>query len=130
MSKYKLITIVELSGINLIQKLEVNGKCNFDEFYKGIVNEGTYVEELDTIQLYLSKLGQNEDIPAKKFKELKGRKGSDNIKDYELITGNLRVYCCKGSNRDKIIILAGKKSNQKKDIPKFRKIKLDFINET
>ena len=129
MHKYKLVTIEEVSGVNLIQKLEINGKCQFDKFYDEIKNDGTYKAELDVIQAYLSKLGQNEDIPPKKFKELKGRKNNDNIKDYELITYNLRVYCIKGEKKNKIIIIAGKKTNQKKDIKNLRKIKLDFKKE-
>lgn len=130
MPKFSLVVIDELSGVNLIQKLKIGDRCPFDEFCEEIKNEASYQDQLDTIQLYFSKLGNNEDIPAKKFQELKFRKKNDPVKDYELRTGDLRVYCIKGTNRNKIIILGGKKSNQKKDIKKLRLIKLEFLKET
>ncbi len=125
MSKYYLKEIQEVSGVNKIYKLMINGKCEFDEFISKINSEGTYTNELDQIQAHLEDLGNNNPIPHNKFKELQ-RDKKDNVKDFELRTNHLRVYIIRERQRDKLIILAGKKTTQKTDIKRLRKIKKDY----
>ncbi len=130
MSKYEIKEVPEVSGINKIYKLIINGKCEFDNFIVQITAEGTYTAELDQVQAHLEDLGNNNLIPHNKFKELHRDKG-DRIKDFELRTNHLRVYLIREMQRDKLIILAGKKSSQKADLKRLRKIKKDYlINKT
>ncbi len=126
MQYYGLKEVREVSGINKIYKLLINGKCEFDLFIEQIKKEGSYINELDQIQAHLEDLGNNRPVPHNKFKELY-RDKKDNIKDFELRTNHLRVYVIKEKQRDKLIILAGKKTTQVKDIKRMRKIKKDYI---
>ncbi len=80
---------------------------------------------MDQIQAHLEDLGNNNPIPHNKFKELQ-RDRKDNVKDFELRTNHLRVYIIREIQRDKLIILAGKKTTQKTDIKRLRKIKKDY----
>ena len=125
MNSFDVKEIKEVSGINKIYKLLINGECEFDTFIEQIKNEGTYTNELLQIQAHLEDLGNNKLIPHNKFKELHTDK-KDNIKDFELRTNHLRVYLIKEKQRDKLIILAGKKTTQKSDIKRMRKIKKDY----
>jgi len=125
MNKYYIKEIQEVSGVNKIYKLLINGKCEFDEFINKIRSEGTYTNELDQIQAHLEDIGNNNPIPHNKFKELQ-RDTKDNVKDFELRTNHLRVYIIREKQRDKLIILAGKKTTQKTDIKRLRKIKKDY----
>ncbi len=126
MREYELKEIREVSGINKIYKLLINGKCDFDEFIEQIRSEGTYANELDQIQAHLEDLGNNNLIPHNKFKELQ-RDKKDNAKDFELRTNHLRVYLIRENQRNKLIILAGKKTTQRADIKRMRKIKKDYL---
>jgi len=125
MNKYYIKEIQEVSGVNKIYKLLINGKCEFDEFINKIRSDGTYTNELDQIQAHLEDIGNNNPIPHNKFKELQ-RDTKDNVKDFELRTNHLRVYIIREKQRDKLIILAGKKTTQKTDIKRLRKIKKDY----
>lgn len=125
MNRLEIKEIREVSGINKIYKLLINGKCGFDEFIEEIRNEGTYSNELDQIQAHLEDLGHNKPIPHNKFKELH-RDKKDSIKDFEIRTNHLRVYLIREKQRDKLIILAGKKTTQKADIKRLRKLKKEY----
>lgn len=126
MREYEIEEIQEVSGINKIYKLVINGKCEFDEFIEQIRTDGTYSNELDQIQAHLEDLGNNRLIPHNKIKELQ-RDRKDSIKDFELRTNHLRVYMIREKQKDKLIIFAGKKTTQKSDIKRMRKIKKDFL---
>jgi putative component of toxin-antitoxin plasmid stabilization module len=125
MNRFEIREISEVSGLNKIYKLLINGKCEFDEFIEQIKAEGTYSKELDQIQAHLEDLGNNNPIPHNKFKELH-RDKKDNLKDFEIRTNHLRVYLIREKQRDKLIILAGKKTTQKSDIKRLRKLKKEY----
>ena len=111
-------------------KLCVNGRCLIDEFWKKILKDGNYGDDLDKIQVIIEKLSKGDPIPPKVFKELKGRKKSDTAKDYEIIVKKIRVYLFKFENVGKIIVLGALKDpkTQYKDIEKLRRIKVAYIN--
>jgi hypothetical protein len=63
--------------------------------------------------------------PPGKLKELSG--ASDGVKEYEYRSKHLRIYCIKTPN-GKTVILGGLKSNQTKDLRKFRALKNQYLN--
>ena len=73
---------------------------------------------------YLEYISNGKSLPAKHFKDITPDK--EKVKEYEFKTKHLRIYTIKKKN-GKIIILGGFKSNQKKDINKFRAIKKRYI---
>lgn len=110
-------------------KLKSNGKCEFDEFVNRIIAEGNYETEIDTIQAIIERKAQMLPVSPAKFKEL-SQNAKDSIKDYEIVTPNLRVYLFK-AEEGKIIVTGAIKSpkTQKQDIARMRLIKKEFFNE-
>jgi hypothetical protein len=107
-------------------KLSINGKCPFDTFHLEVGNRKQYLEELNSIYLYIDYVSRGEKVPDSKFKELK-RDKKDKIKDYEFRSRNLRVYVIKDS-LGKVIVLGGYKSNQTSDLKRLRRIKKEYLN--
>jgi hypothetical protein len=70
-------------------------------------------------------VANNKLLPKTRFRDITLSK-KEMIKEYEFKSRNLRVYAIK-SPGGKIILLGGYKSNQKKDIKKFRNIKAEYI---
>jgi hypothetical protein len=65
-------------------KLWINGKCLIDEFWDTTLREGNLEDDLDKIQVIIERLSRGEPLPGQVFKELKGRKKNDPVKDYEI----------------------------------------------
>ena len=64
-------------------------------------------------------------MPEKKFRELKGRKKNDIIKDYEIKKDANRIYLFK-DDVGNIIVFGSTKNNQKEDIAKLRRLKVEY----
>lgn len=54
-----------------VGKLLIGGTCQYDDFEKEILKEGTYKGELDSLQATLEQSCQLMRLPDKKFKKLK-----------------------------------------------------------
>ena len=65
-------------------------------------------------------------INKQKFRDITPKK--DWVKEYEAKTKNLRVYLIHQEKKGRIIVLAGQKNTQKKDIKKFRSIKKQYLD--
>ncbi|MCF8273099.1 MAG: hypothetical protein K9I95_04630 [Flavobacteriaceae bacterium] len=129
MSKF-VPKIIEEVSINIsVYKLLVNGKCQFDEFYKEHNNKIDYKNQLGQIQNILLSIGKDdlEKLPVSKFKQLKRNKRDPNV-DYEIRTRDFRVYLVRDKRLGKIIVLGGLKKNQTKDLLKLRSIKKEYFN--
>ncbi len=111
-----------------IYKLIINDKCPYDAFCKKIFKSN---QKPELIKLFANLKtvceGKEQQIPAKKFGMLK-RPKSDKYVDYELKTLHLRLYFFRDEGNKRIIVMGGKKTNQEKDILKFRQIKKDYFN--
>ncbi|MCX6162792.1 MAG: hypothetical protein NTV87_15845 [Ignavibacteriae bacterium] len=101
-----------------------DGVCFFDDFEKQIEREGTYNGELDTIQARMMQISNLQTLPKEKFKDI--TPGKDAVKEYEIKTKNLRVYLIKDVHGS-VVVLGGKKANQKSDIKKFRNLKKGYL---
>lgn len=126
MAKYTLNPLEEIDGIQDIYKMQIDDLCLFDDFEKEIEKRGQYEEELYSIYSLIEDVANNKLLPKTKFRDITNSK-KDNIKEYEFKSKHLRVYAIKAPN-GKVIIMGGYKSNQKKDIKKFRSIKSNYIN--
>ena len=128
----KLDGLGNLPNIRIpIYKLETNGYCEYDAWYAEIQRQGTYEEELDSIDTLMLLHAQMHPLSPSKYKELT-RNGSDPIKDYEFRTKNLRVYLFKlpgGPGQEgKVVVIGGHndKKQQAQDIARMRIIKKEY----
>ncbi len=124
MKKYTLNKISEIDGFQSIFKLDIDGKCQFDEFENEINANGQYNEELNSLYSLIEDVANNKLLPKTKFRDITNNK-KDRIKEYEFKTKHLRVYAIK-TNEGKVVILGGYKNSQAKDINKFRNIKKTY----
>ncbi|MDR2951511.1 MAG: hypothetical protein LBV71_20165 [Prevotella sp.] len=105
------------SGRLTYYKLFQNNRCQFDEFCNDLDKNSAEGKEIKNIYTYMDFLSiENEKLPTKKFKLIKG---VDRL--YEFKTKKLRVYVYK-QEPDVIVILGGYKTTQKEDISKIKLI--------
>ncbi|WP_210519867.1 hypothetical protein [Hymenobacter terricola] len=117
-----------------IYKLETNGYCEYDAWRAEIQQQGTYDDELDSLDTLILSHAQMLPLSPGKFKEL-NTNGSDTIKDYEFRTKNLRVYLFKlpggPGQAGKVIVIGGHndKKQQAKAIARMRTIKKEYYKQ-
>lgn len=116
----------ESEQVNRLMKLEVNGKCLFDDFLninpKKVNKKKEIVEELDA---YLTLLIQGETIPPNKLHPI----GSN---EYEIRIKRTRLYFFYDHPNQNIVVLGhyNKKSDDQQDyIDKFRDLKQKYLNQ-
>lgn len=124
MTKFALKRIEEIDCRQIVDKLIINDKCQFDEFENFIVTNTTYKSELISIYAYIEYAANSNILPNNKCRDITPDKES--VKEYEFKSKHLRVYAIKQKN-GKIIVLGGFKKNQKKDLKKFRNIKIQYL---
>ena len=125
MVKYSLNKITEINGTQNIFKLEINKKCQFDEFESEVISQGQYEDEISSIYSLMEDVANNKLLPKTKFRDITLSK-KDKNKEYEFKTKHLRVYAVK-TESGKVVVLGGYKNAQKKDIAKFRNIKQNYL---
>ncbi|CAA6824345.1 MAG: Unknown protein [uncultured Sulfurovum sp.] len=115
----------------VFQKLINNGKCLYDEFCLQIQKNGNQRKDLTKIESIISMIAKGSRNP--KFKELKGRKESeDPYKDYEIKVNQLRIFLFEDKEEGKIIVFGIVKKDTKKQnsaIEKMREIKKEYFEE-
>lgn len=127
MSRFTLKHIPQIKGKTRFYFLTIDGKCQYEKFEEQITQEGSYEHELDQLQLRFQEVAEMiRPINKEKFRDITPQK--EKVKEYEAKTKNLRVYLIHQENKGRIIIFAGRKNTQKKDIRKFRSIKNQYIN--
>ena len=115
---------------------EIKGKIDFFVLVKDKVNQyevvkeqlqkdGNYESELNTLQTRLQSMAELKQMPETKCRQLHPK----DEKYYELKTKHLRLYLFHLENKGRVIVFLGKKTNQKKDIKKFRSIKKEYLNQ-
>jgi antitoxin component YwqK of YwqJK toxin-antitoxin module len=120
MLKFGFEKIKALTGsLYNVHQLSINGVNQLDKFEKEL--EGTvYLSQYKTLLRWIDYYSNTGNLPAEKLKELiTDKKG---IKEFEFRAKDLRIYAVQGDN-GKIVIFCGYKSNQPKDISKFRALK-------
>lgn len=116
----------EANRITHILKLEINGKCPFDDFInvspKKVSKKARIHEELDA---YLTLLIQGEEVPPNKLHSI----GSN---EYEIRIKRTRLYFFFDPPNNNIVVLGHynkKKDNQQEFIDKFRALKLKYLSQ-
>lgn len=126
MSTFALEKITEIRGKINFFLLKVDGISQFLEFEAQIKQDGNLMSELTTIQVRMQEMAEMRNpMPKTKCRDLTPK--GDPVKEYELKTKHLRVYLIHEEHTGRIVILAGKKSTQPKDLKKFRKIKKAYL---
>ena len=120
MKKFEIIEIKILNSKIRFYKLNINGKCLYDDFEKEIIMNGNYQDDIDTIQAIIERVAQMQPIPPNKFKLL-SRNKKDPYPDYKIKSNRLRVDIFKAQNTGNIIVLGGIKTpeGQKKILRKW-----------
>jgi len=127
MSRFTLEQIQSVKGKLKVYKLAIDGKCEFDGFCNALQRQNkndVIIRILATLDSYANLTR----LPASKFRDLKKPK-SDSVKEYEIKTGKYRVYLFKVPN-GATVVLGGIKTNQKKDLKRFRSVKSEYIKHT
>jgi len=121
---FVLLKIGQVKGKINFYKLEIDGICEFDEFCEDLETADER-KTLKTIYAIMESVANLKYLPNKKFRELKVRKKGDKIKDYEIKKDAYRVYLFK-DDVGNIIVFGSTKNNQKEDIARLRRLKLEF----
>jgi putative component of toxin-antitoxin plasmid stabilization module len=116
---------LDISGKLNIYVLVVNDVCEYDHFEALIKQEGTWTKQLNTIQTRLAYVAIQALLPEEKFRDITPR--GELVKEYEIKTPNLRVYLIHEEPDGRIIVCAGKKTTQSKDITHFRTMKRLYL---
>jgi hypothetical protein len=97
-----------------LYKLAVNKECQLDEFEGVIQKEGAFSCEIDKMYAILKNACNLVMLPRTTFRPL--QLGDLPYPIYEAKTKNLRFYLIKFEKTGKVILLGGRKSNQKADL--------------
>lgn len=127
MPTFTLKKIDQVKGKISFYKMEIDGNCEFDQFceYLEKKKEGSKLRAIYAIMESASNITASR-LPGTKYKELSGRPTGDDVKEYEIKKKPYRVYLFK-DDEGKIIVFGGTKSNQKRDIKRFRSIKNEYL---
>ncbi len=125
MPKFALIKIEQVKGKINFYKLEIDGTCEFDEFCQELDRAETK-KVLISIYATMESVANLSRLPGTKFKDLRGRKETDKVKDFEIKKDAYRVYLFK-DDVGNIIVFGGSKNTQKKDIARLRRLKEEFL---
>ena len=117
----------EIEGDIPIYSLVIDNKSVYENFEKEVKEEGSFVSELHTIQTRLMAIANRQILPSTKYRAIKGDKSV--YKGYEIKTKHYRVYLFHVRETGKIIVYAGKKTNQTNDITHFLNLKQQFIKQ-
>ena len=116
---------LELEGKVNIYLLIMDSVCEYDQFESLINAESTWAKQLHKIQTRLLYVAMPALLPNDKFRDNTPK--GDSVKEFEIKTENLRVYLIMIEPEGRLIVCAGKKTNQKKDIAHFRTIKRLYL---
>jgi len=125
---FALHNIDQVKGKTKFYKLEIDGVCEFDKFCKELERSKEGKKILNTIYAIMDSASNLKHLPKTKFRELKGRRASDKIKDYELKKGDNRIYMFMDSGY--VVVFAGTKNKQDQDIARLRRIKTEYKETT
>lgn len=119
-------TLRQINSITAKQKvfdLEVDGLRSIKSFKAGL--DKRYETEVVTLYAYLELVANNHSLPKTKFRDI--TPDGEAIKEFEIKSKHLRVY---GITTDdgKIIVYWGYKTDQDKDMVRFRSIKTQYLN--
>ena len=122
-NKFALIRIAELRCRIPWYKLMIEGRCLYDDFLVEVGRDGNLSRQLgravDIMELY----GDGLILPGRMPKNVSRR--GDPVSLHEIKTNDLRIYFVR-DGPGAIVVLGGRKSTQRKDIKRFRRIAFEF----
>lgn len=110
-----------------LYKLVINKTCQVDEFEDEISRESSLANEIDKLYNILRKACDLKMLPKTMFRLIHA--GELPFQLYEAKSKNLRFYLIKLERTGKVILLGGRKSNQKVDLKKLVKLVNDIHSE-
>lgn len=119
---YTLKRMDQVRGRQVFSKLVVDGIAPFDVFIDGL--EEIYQSEVRTLYARMNQIAGLRSLPSTKFHFYSD--GKDGVRECEFKTKHLRAYAIETTG-GKIVILGGKKTDQKKDQVEFRRLKREYI---
>lgn len=129
MANFALLEISASGSSVKFYKLVSNGRCLFDKFRKEC-EKSQYRKNLADADAIIDSLSRGEIVPPKKHSKLKHRDKNDNIEDFEIRCGRVRVYYFIDPQNGSIVVLGNIKEEkeQKSDIRTLRRLKHEYIN--
>ena len=115
--------MTEVKGRIRFSKLIVDGVCPYDKFCEQIRHEGNLTKQLNSAISIMDQVANLKRLPKVKFNDITPK--NDRIKEFEIKKGDLRIYLIKEAGH--IVIIAGKKGNQKADINRFQSLKAQYL---
>jgi hypothetical protein len=128
MSKFS-IRISDRIGHTRIKlyNLVINKTCQIDEFEDEISSESSLANEVDKLYNILRKVCDLKMLPKTMFRLIHTREIPFQL--YEAKSKNLRFYLIKLEKTGKVIVLGGRKNNQKADFKYLVKLVNDIHSE-
>lgn len=128
MSKFS-IRLSDKIGLTRIKlyKLIINKTCQIDEFEDEISRESGLENEVDKLYNILRKVCDLKMLPKTMFRVIQA--GQLPFQLYEAKSKNLRFYLIKLEKTGKVILLGGRKNNQKADLKYLVKLANDIHSE-
>jgi hypothetical protein len=123
---FALKKIEQVKGKVNFFKLEIDNRCEFDEFCE-LLERRKEASKLRTIFATMDSVSNLIRLPKTKFRELEGRSPGDHNKEYEIKKKPYRVYLFRDKEGN-IIVFGSIKGNQKKDLQRLRAVKNEYIN--
>jgi hypothetical protein len=113
--------IEEFDTKQKVNKLVRNGKCIVDEFVEEIRQDNNLSPELGELYAIIEDIANNQLLPPNRYKKLRVSKKLK-FKPYEAKSKHLRLYLFHENGTGQIIVLGGKKKDQKEDIQRLEKL--------
>lgn len=123
----KLRELTKLPVQEVVYELLEGDYSGYRAFCREVGKAGTYAKELKVMQSMIIRMALGQELPPKKFKQLKRGK-KDGVTDYEMVTANLRLYFFKHPVSGKVVVCGGgaNKTQQPQDIERMRLLKKEF----
>jgi putative component of toxin-antitoxin plasmid stabilization module len=124
MPNFALADMPEIRGKIKFRKLIVDGVCPYDEFCSEVRHDGNLEKQLAGLLNNMNQVAGMNRLPHEKFKDITPK--GELIKEFEVKKGDLRVYMIKEEGH--VVIIAGKKNTQQKDIRRFQSLKKQYLD--
>jgi len=121
MPTFAIEHIEEFETKQKVNKLLRNGKCIVDEFVNEIKQDKNLSPELGDLYAIIEDVANNQILPPTRYKKLRVSKKLK-FKPYEAKSKHLRLYLFHEKGSGQIIVLGGKKTDQKDDIERLKKL--------
>jgi hypothetical protein len=121
MPNFALKEIEGLDTKEMMYQLIIDGIPQLDKYEENL--QSSYQSQFRSLISLIEESGNFKLLPKNKFRVLDS---TDGVKEFEYKTKDLRVYAIK-TDDGRIIVLAGFKNRQDKEMRKFRQIKAQYL---